>query len=507
MVKVAIAYPASSRVALQSLSVHLIKKLVDGFANVYSDFVFMDGDQYVGLASGAPLRSFDIVIFSVHYELDYPRILRMMEVSGISPWGSERGDGDPLVVMGGPTLMANPEPMAPFADLVLVGDAEVLIPSLLSNYEVHGRDLEGYVGLPGFYVPSFGKHRVVKAYVRDLAYSTGLIHDTAINMRLSGVGVFGRSAVVEVMRGCPRGCLFCMEGFVARPVRFVGVDGVRRVVARDVERGLIDGVSLVGLSVGDHPGFRELLRFLVRELGVGVSVPSLRVDTLDDELLGLIAEGGQRVLTIAPESSERLRVFLGKGFSDDDVVNLAVKLRGLGFTHLKLYFMVGLPGETDDDIKSIITLLGRLRGVGVGVSLSVNPWIPKPHTPLQWLPMEGEGVVRGRVRVLRGSRYYDSFSSYNYLDAVVQALLSLGDRDVARVVFDASLTSMDRGSWRRLLRRYNDLVDKYVYSVKSLDGVLPWDHIEIPGAEKAVLRGLLLRFVGELGVDLFGGVR
>jgi hypothetical protein len=121
--------------------------------------------------------------------------------------------------------------------------------------------------------------------------------------------------------------------------------------------------------------------------------------------------------------------------------------------------------------------------------------------------MEGEGVVRGRVRVLRGSRYYDSFSSYNYLDAVVQALLSLGDRDVARVVFDASLTSMDRGSWRRLLRRYNDLVDKYVYSVKSLDGVLPWDHIEIPGAEKAVLRGLLLRFVGELGVDLFGGVR
>ncbi|MFP3485644.1 MAG: radical SAM protein [Vulcanisaeta sp.] len=502
MTRVAIAYPAQARVAMQSLSIHILKRLVDEDPDAYADFVFLD--NLTGYVKKPSLKDFDIVLFSVHYELDYPWILRMLELSGINPWSSRRSRNDPLIVLGGPPLMGNPEPMAPFADLILIGDAEVLIPALLNNYHAYGKDLGKYVDYPGFYVPSYGKHPVEKAFARDLAYSVKLIHDTAISLRLSEWGsVFGQSAVIEVMRGCPRSCLFCMESFVQRPVRFVDINHVKDIVKRDVEKGLISGVSLIGLSVGDHPGFDELMRFLTQELRISVSVPSLRVDTINEERLRLIAGGGQKVLTIAPESSERLRKALGKGFTDEYIVYLASKAMELGFTHVKLYFMVGLPGETDDDIKSIINLLNNLRSRNVRLSLSINPWIPKPHTPLQWLPMATDEVIKRRIKALRETRIYIEFSAYDELDAKVQALLSLGDRDVANVIFEASLTGIDRGSWRRLINRYNDLLIKYVYSQKPLNEKLPWSHIRIPGADEQLLRELLMKYAEEVGVGIY----
>ncbi len=503
MIRVAIAYPSNARVALQSLSIHIIRKLLNEYPNVYSDFVFISDD---GKSLTRSLRDFDIVIFSVHYELDYPRILKMMEMSGINPFGSQRVVNDPLIVMGGPTLMANPEPMAPFADMVLIGDAEVLIPALIDYYPEYGKNIEEYANLVGFYVPSLGKHVVTKAFVRDLSYSIKLIHDTAIELSLSNAkSIFSNPAILEIMRGCPRGCLFCMEGFVGRPVRFADINSIKELVLRDLGKGerLVNGVSLIGLSVTDHPGFKELMSFLVNELSLNVSVPSLRVDSLDGDIIRLIAKGGQRVLTIAPESSERLRRALGKGFSDDDIVRVAMDAANAGIDHLKLYFMVGLPGEGDDDVKSVINLLSRLKRLGIKHSLSVNPWIPKPHTPLQWLPMANDDIINARVKALRNARTYTEFSTYNVLDAKVQALLSLGDRDVSNLIFEASLTGLDRGgSWRRLLRKYEDLLNKYVYSWKPLNGELPWSHIRIPGADEENLKSLMLKYVNEVNISL-----
>jgi radical SAM superfamily enzyme YgiQ (UPF0313 family) len=165
--------------------------------------------------------------------------------------------------------------------------------------------------------------------------------------------------------------------------------------------------------------------------------------------------------------------------------------------------MVGLPGETDDDIKSIINLLNNLRSRNVRLSLSINPWIPKPHTPLQWLPMATDEVIKRRIKALRETRIYIEFSAYDELDAKVQALLSLGDRDVANVIFEASLTDIDRGSWRRLINRYNDLLIKYVYSQKPLNEKLPWSHIRIPGADEQLLRELLMKYAEEVGVGIY----
>ncbi len=503
MIKVAIAYPSTARVALQSLSIHIIRKLLNEQPSVYSEFVFMSDD---GRSITRSLRDFDVVIFSVHYELDYPRILKMLEISGINPYSKLRTREDPLIAMGGPTLMANPEPMAPFADVILIGDAEVLIPTLINHYLEYGKDIEEYAGLVGFYVPSLGKHVVTKAFVKDLSYSIRLIHDTAIELSLgSAKPVFNNPAVLEIMRGCPRSCLFCMESFVNRPVRFADVDEVKGLILNDVneDKGLINGVTLMGLSVTDHPGFRDLMNYLVNKLGLRVSVPSIRVDTLDRDIIELIVRGGQRVLTIAPESSERLRRALGKDFSDDDVVRVASDAMEVGIDHVKLYFMIGLPGEVDDDVGSIIKLLRRLKELGVKYSLSVNPWIPKPHTPLQWLPMALDEVIKARIKALRELRTYIEFTTYNTLDAKVQALLSLGDRDVGDLVLEASLTDLSRGAWRRLLGKYGDLLNKYVYSWKSLNEPLPWSHVEIPGVREENLKSLLLRYAKEVGINIF----
>ncbi|MGC8607450.1 MAG: radical SAM protein [Vulcanisaeta sp.] len=502
MIKVAIAYPSSIRVALQSLSVHIIRKLLSEYPNVYADFVFIGNN---GQSITRSLKDFDVVIFSVHYELDYPRILKMMEISGINPYSSQRGINDPLIVMGGPTLIANPEPMAPFADIILIGDAEVLIPKFMEHYMEYGKDIEEYVNLTGFYIPSLGKHIVSKAFVKDLSYSIKLIHDTAIELGLSNVkSVFSHSAILEVMRGCPRGCLFCMEGFIGRPVRYANINSIKNIVLRDAnkDKKIINGVSLMGLSVTDHPGFKDLMDFLVNNLGLSVSVPSLRVDSLDEDTIKLIVRGGQKVLTIAPESSERLRRALGKGFSDDDIASIVISAMNAGIDHMKLYFMVGLPGETNDDVESIINLLLRLKRLGIKYSLSVNPWIPKPHTPLQWLPMASDDVINSRVKVLEDLRTYIEFSTYNILDAKIQALLSLGDRDVGDLVFEASLTGLDRGSWRRLLRKYENLLNKYVYSWKPLNSELPWSHIRIPGIEEQSLKVLLLRYLKEVNISI-----
>ncbi|WP_238375001.1 radical SAM protein [Vulcanisaeta thermophila] len=501
MIKVGIAYPSNSRVALQSLSIHVLRRVVDGYGGTYTDFIFMEDPhgEPRGLHTGMRLRDFDIVLFSVHYELDYPNIVRMLINGGLKPLSSERGLGDPVIVVGGPTVMANPEPLAPFVDVVTIGDAEVLVPRVLRAYEDYGRDFSEYASVKGLYVPSLGKYRVEKAFAVDLMESVRLIHDTALSLRHAGIEpVFGHSGILEVMRGCGRGCLFCMEGYVMKPLRYADIEGIKDVVRRDVASKVIDRVVLMGLSVGDHPGFRELMKFLVNEMGLSVSVPSLRVDSLDEEVMELMVKGGQKVLTIAPETSERLRALLGKGFTNEDVVKVVRSAVKLGFDHVKLYLMVGLPGEGPGDIKDIKDLLGSIKSLGARVHVSLNPWIPKPHTPLQWLPMDRLEPLQSKMREIRDSKLYDEYFEYNPVDATVQALFSLGDRDVGDVILSVALSGVGRGVWRRLMRRYGELFEKYVYSHKDLNKPLPWSHIIIPGAEEERLRALLSAFLSKI---------
>jgi len=495
MIRVAVAYPSSYRVGMQSLSVHILQQMINSIDYAIAERVFMEGEgPYLSVESGAPLRNFHVVIFSVHYELDYPRILRMMRMSGIDMRSRPR----PLVVMGGPPLMANPEPMADFADIVAIGEVEAIIPRLLDAYLEFGDDLESYADLDGVYVPSLGKHPVRRVFVGINQCFT--VTRYPIPADPDRTPVFGGNLMVEVMRGCGGGCLFCMEGYVMRPLRYRPLNELKEVVRRGLVLGNYEGVTLLGLSVGDHPGFKELMRYLVEDLGVRVTVPSLRIDSLDEETIGLIARGGQRVLTIAPESSERLRFALGKRFRDEEVVEKAILAAKYGIDHVKLYLMVGLPGETYGDIDDVVRLINRIKGVGIRIHLSVNPWVPKPQTPLQWFPMMSMDELRMRIARIKESAW-DRFNSYDVTYATAQALLSLGDRDVGRAVIRASYLDGSRGSWRRILREEWELVKKYVYSRKEPGSELPWSHIKGLGTNEKLLAQLYRDYCNALGIE------
>jgi radical SAM superfamily enzyme YgiQ (UPF0313 family) len=497
MLRIAVAYPSNYRVGMQSLSVHMLHQLLNSMEGVIAERVFMEGEgPYVSVESGASLRDFHMAIFSVHYELDYPGIIRMLRSSGIEPRRDRRMG--PLIVAGGPPLMANPEPMAMFMDLLAIGELEVVVPNLVGAFMEFGLELENYADLEGIYVPSLGKYSVTRAFVRDMG-SCFTVTKAPVPIDKAYSPIFGNKLMVEVMRGCGGGCLFCMEGYVTRPLRYRRFSELRGIIERSLRTGAHDGVVLLGLSVGDHPEFKELMRYLVEELGVGVSVPSLRVDSLDEEAIGLIAKGGQRVLTIAPESSERLRYALGKRFSDAEVVEKALVAAKYGMDHVKLYLMVGLPGETMGDIDELVRLVNKVRSVGVRVHLSVNPWIPKPQTPLQWFPMMSMDELRTRIRRVRDSSW-DRFSSYDVVYATAQALLSLGDRDVGDVVLRASYLGHGRGSWRRILREEWGLVKKYVYSRKEPGSELPWSHIRGLGTSEELLAKLYRDYCNALGI-------
>ncbi|MFP3298076.1 MAG: radical SAM protein [Thermocladium sp.] len=483
--RVAVAYPSSPSIAQLSTSFKFIKTALEN-EGFLVDGVSMNGIPPRGEETNAPLNSFDYIIFTLHYELDYINMIKMLAYSRI-PASSSKRNGFPTVIIGGPPALANPEPIANFVDVVALGDLEELMPRLING--LTGK-LEEFEELGGFYVPSLGKHEVHRVYADHIEHSPLSL------IKVDG-SLFGSDALVEVMRGCPHHCLFCMESYLNMPVRLGDLSSLSYRIR---ESGL-GRVALVGLSVGDHPGILQFIDELT-ESGISLSFPSLRVDTLSCDLIKSIIRSGQRTLTIAPESSFRLRRMLGKDFSSEELIEKARCAFDNGINRIKMYYMVGLPGEQYEDLMQIKLELIEVSRLG-STYVSVNPWIPKPHTPLQWFPMAGIDELKKRIRIVtRDAREY---SFYDPIHATVQALLSLGDRDVAAFILDAARISkdhLDKGDYRRLLAHHPGLLNKYVYAHRRPGDILPWSHIKVNN-EKA-LESLYWKFINEAGLAVDG---
>ncbi len=463
--KVAVAYPSSPSIANLSLSFKLIQSKLEE-AGFDVDGISMNGVPPKSHRRGAPLSAFDAIIFTLHYELDYINMVKMLAYSKVPARSSRRSS--PFVVVGGPPVMANPEPIADFVDVVTLGDLEAVLPSLIGGLTEGPESLSE---VDGFYAPSLGKREIHGVYVKDISDSPFIVSRVDASL-------FGSDVMVEAMRGCPHGCLFCMESYISKPPRFGDLSRAADLVKASGARR----VALIGLSVGDHPALRGFIKELM-DAGISISYPSLRADTLDCGLIRMIAKSGQRTLTVAPESSERLRSALGKGFSDSDLLRIAKCSFEAGIRRIKLYFMVGLPGELDHDVRQVRELSLAVSGLGP-TYISVNPWMPKPHTPLQWFPMQRLDELRRRIEaVVKG---FGESSYYDPIHASVQALLSLGDRDVSRFIVDAARVGkdkLDKGDYRRLINSHSDLLEKYVYAARKPGDPLPWSHIKVNDEE------------------------
>jgi len=488
LIKVVIAYPSVYKVAALSLSFHMLYNAFMSREEFYVERATLDSEGR-SLETGTPLKNFDVVIFSVHYELDYVNMIRMLLSGGVEPLASRREK--PLIFVGGPPVIANPEPLADIVDVVIVGELEAVINTLMDKLVEFGGDVESYADSGGFYVPSVGRHEVSYAYLDDIdrvEYALRMIKVEDLSMPFEG------AYPVEICRGCPFNCLFCMEGFTTKPFRQRSLGSIRRAMEAAKSMGFTK-LMFVALLANAHARFNEIMAEALKG-GFSYSVPSLRAELLDEESIELIARGGQRVLTLAPETSERLRFLIGKRAPDESFVR-AAEVSQTHRMHVKLYLMVGLPGETKRDLNDVVKLVEELRSRNRDLRISLTPFVPKPATPLQWAGVEDLETLISKVKYV-GERVgeFARVSTYKPLDAIVQAYIGLNDRSIGRTLIECALASCRRSAWRRILED----APKWLYDGRSPSEELPWDHVKRP-VSRTTLERLYDEFLENVGAN------
>jgi radical SAM superfamily enzyme YgiQ (UPF0313 family) len=514
--RVALAFPNTYWVGMSNLGFQTVYRLFNAQDDVVCERVFLPPKQelaelatsrtpLITLESQSAVGDFDVVAFSVSFEWDYVNILTMLRLAGIPIYAAERGPRDPLIMIGGAVTFVNPEPLAPFADVIAAGEGDVLGPALDHAFKAasdRGDLLKLLASARGFYIPSFyepqyGPEGRLSGYraspgtdapspVRKAALKTTEAIDPPATGIFTPDTEFGSRFLVEVVRGCANLCRFCWAGYNYLPVRSFPADRILQLAEQ--ARVHSNRAGLVSIALCDHPEIDRILARLA-EMGYMISPASLRLDDLTESIVRTLQKSGERSITIAPEAgSDRLRRVINKTVTNDEILDRAELIFANGIENLKLYYMIGLPTETDDDLVAIRDLTVQMRDrmlkyarskgqIGRIVG-SVNPLIPKPGTAYQWLPMEDPAITDRKIKRLRSlmasiDNVYFNIKSERH--SYYQALLSLGDRRIAPAIEAAERNGQN---WRAAVEEAGVDGDFYIFRDRSRDEVLPWDIID-----------------------------
>ena len=512
--KVAIVYPNTYFVGMSNLGLHIIYEEINLHPSSVCERIFLpekkELDAYdktktplMSVEMQRPMHQFDVVAFDVTFEMDYFHIPLMLRYGRVPVMSEDRTGFDPIVIAGGPCATFNPEPFADFIDAFIIGEGEGIVTAVLErvrkgreNGESREETISALAQIDGVYVPvlytpryddnkrfvgydiAAGAPQIIRRHFEPLT-SGG---ETVIATNFTE---FGAMYIIEVARGCGRHCRFCMAGYCFRVPRVRPLDILKEGVDRAEKLG--KKVGLMGAAISDYPEVDELVTY-IRSKDMRYSCASLRADSLTQAVVDGLAESGQKTITIAPETgSERLRRVINKGISEENLRTAAQLSAKSGIQHMRLYIMIGLPTETDEDIDAIIGLAERTQahmaevGCKGRLTLSINPFIPKPFTPFQWMAMDHQKSVEKKLQYIKKSLQKNRRIEVlveSPKEAYIQGVLARGDRRLGKVL---AACALDRGSksFKSEMKRAGLDMDDCNYRERKFEDYLPWSHLDM----------------------------
>lgn len=512
--KVAIVYPNTYFVGMSNLGLHIIYEEINLRNDSVCERIFLPEKKeleaydktktpLMSVETQRPMHQFDVVAFDVTFEMDYFNIPLMLRHGRVPIMGKDRTEFDPIVIAGGPCATFNPEPFADFIDAFIIGEGEGIVTAVLERIRKgceYGESREETISalaqidgvyVPVLYTPQYDDNKRFVGYdIAEGAPKTIRRHfepltsggETVIATNFTE---FGAMYIIEVARGCGRHCRFCMAGYCFRVPRVRPLEILKEGVDRAEKLG--KKVGLMGAAISDYPEVDELVTY-IRSKDMRYSCASLRADSLTQAVVDGLADSGQKTITIAPETgSERLRRVINKGISEEHLQNAATLSAKSGIQHMRLYIMIGLPTETDEDIEAIVGLAERTQahmaevGCKGRLTLSINPFIPKPFTPFQWMAMDNQKTVEKKLqyikKALQNNRRIEVLVE-SPKEAYIQGVLARGDRRLGAVL---AACAADRGSksFKAEMKAAGLDMDEMNYRERSFDEFLPWSHLDM----------------------------
>lgn len=512
--KVAIVYPNTYFVGMSNLGLHIIYEEINLRNDSVCERIFLPEKKeleaydktktpLMSVETQRPMHQFDVVAFDVTFEMDYFHIPLMLRHGRVPIMGKDRTEFDPIVIAGGPCATFNPEPFADFIDAFIIGEGEGIVSRVLDiirDGKMEGLDrhaiLRQLANISGVYVPSlyvpiysddgeFKGYHIAEGAPKTIKRHFEMLTSGGETVVATNYTEFGAMYIIEVARGCGRHCRFCMAGYCFRVPRVRPLEILKEGVDRAEKLG--KKVGLMGAAISDYPEVDELVTY-IRSKDMRYSCASLRADSLTQAVVDGLADSGQKTITIAPETgSERLRRVINKGISEEHLQNAATLSAKSGIQHMRLYIMIGLPTETDEDIEAIVGLAERTQahmaevGCKGRLTLSINPFIPKPFTPFQWMAMDNQKTVEKKLqyikKALQKNRRIEVLVE-SPKEAYIQGVLARGDRRLGAVL---AACAADRGSksFKAEMKAAGLDMDAMNYRERSFDEFLPWSHLDM----------------------------